>query len=208
MKAIPRSPILLIAMTCLASNVLAQRPQRSRTIPQSARKYYLDEARTRLEEVQDRLGQVVYKGFMSIGMISGRNGSAELNIVELRSANEPGRLTGLSILLSESSQPASEIQSFVDYDEIDSLIKGLDTVARVDDTITKMPNFSASYRTNDDFAITVFKQTRSGIAVRIENSALNGTGGIDRATIYITLDELNRWRGMLLEAKQRLDEMK
>jgi hypothetical protein len=106
------------------------------------------------------------------------------------------------------SQANGEIQSFIDYEEIDPLIKGLDAVARADDTITKMPNFSASYRTIDDFGIIVFRQTRSGIAVKLENSAMNGTGGIDRATIYITLDELNRLRGMILEAKQRLDELK
>ena len=71
-----------------------------------------------------------------------------------------------------------------------------------------MPNFSASYRIRDDFAIVVFKQTRSGIAVRLENSSIGGSGAIDRAAVFITLDELNRLRGMLVEAKQRLDEIK
>jgi hypothetical protein len=168
----------------------------------------LDEPRTRLEEFQDRLEQVIYKGFITIGAVNGRNGSAEVAAVELRSTAEPARATGLAIQLSVSSQANGEIQSFIDYEEIDPLIKGLDAVARADDTITKMPNFSASYRTIDDFGIIVFRQTRSGIAVKLENSAMNGTGGIDRATIYITLDELNRLRGMILEAKQRLDELK
>ncbi len=200
--------LTLLLSVPAAETALAQRSQRPGTIPQRVRKYHLDEPRTRLEEFQDRLEQVIYKGFITIGAVNGRNGSAEVAAVELRSTAEPTRATGLAIQLSALSQPNGEIQSFIDYEEIDPLIKGLDAVARADDTITKMPNFSASYRTIDDFGIIVFRQTRSGIAVKLENSAMNGTGGIDRATIYITLDELNRLRGMILEAKQRLDELK
>src|SRR6266498_1156448 len=193
--------LTLLLSVPAAETALAQRSQRPGTIPQRVRKYHLDEPRTRLEEFQDRLEQVIYKGFITIGAVNGRNGSAEVAAVELRSTAEPTRATGLAIQLSALSQPNGEIQSFIDYEEIDPLIKGLDAVARADDTITKMPNFSASYRTIDDFGIIVFRQTRSGIAVKLENSAMNGTGGIDRATIYITLDELNRLRGMILEAK-------
>jgi len=200
--------LIVLFFTLGSETALAQRSQRPRTIPQRTRRYYLDEPTTKLEEIQDRLEQAIYKGFLSIGTVSGRNGSAEVNAVELRSNTEAARATGIAIQLAESAQPATEIQSFIDYEEIDPLIRGLDLVARVDDTTTRMPNFSASYRTRDDFGIVVFKQTRSGIAVKLENSSLNGNGGIDRATIYITLDELNKLRGMILEAKQRIDQMK
>jgi hypothetical protein len=128
--------------------------------------------------------------------------------VELRSTADSNRAYGLLIEIRESSQSVTEIQSFIDYEEIDPLIAGLDAVYRANDTITKMPYFSASYRTRDDFGIVVFKQTRTGLAVRLESTTINGTGGIDRASILITLDELNRLRGIILEAKQRLDEMR
>jgi len=192
----------------MVETAVGQRPQRSRTVPQRARKYYLDEPRTDLEEFQTRVQEVVLKGFINVGAVNGRNGWVQVSAVELKSPAYSTRVTGLAIQLAESARPNSEIQSFIDYAEIDSLIKGLDAVAHADDTITKMPNFSASYRTADDFTLVVFKQTPSGTAVRLENSALNGTGGIDRATIFITLDELNRLRGIILEAKQRLDELK
>jgi hypothetical protein len=128
--------------------------------------------------------------------------------VELRSIADSNRASGLLIQITEASQSPTEIQSFIDYEEIDPLIAALDTVYRVNDTITKMPNFSASYRTRDDFGIVVFKQTRTGLAVRLESTTLSETGGIDRASILITLEELNRLRGIILEAKQRLDEMR
>jgi hypothetical protein len=203
-----RLVLLAVLLLPFADVVLAQQPPRSRTIPSRTRKYYLDEPRTRLEEYQDRLETVIIKGFMTIGTVSGRNGFADVTAVELKDTTDSTRVTGINIQLSEGGQPPIEIQSFIDYEEIDPLIKGLDSVARADDRITKMPNFSATYRTRDDFAIVVFKQTRTGIAVRLEGSAMNGTGGIDRATIFVTLDELNKLRGIILETKQRLDEMK
>jgi hypothetical protein len=146
---------------------------------------------------------------MEIGAIAGRNGTAEVLAVELKDANESTKATGISIQLTSSSgESQNEIQSFMDYEEIDLLIRGLDAVARTDDRVTKMPYFSATYRTRDDFGIVVFKQTRTGIAVRLEGSSLNGNGGIDRVTLFITLDDLQKLRGIILEAKQRLDEMK
>jgi hypothetical protein len=200
--------LLALVLFLFADIALAQQPARSRTIPRRTRKYYLDEPRTRLEEYQDRLETIIIKGFMGIGTVNGRNGSADISAVELKDTSDATRVTGIMIELSENGPEAVEIQSFIDYEEIDRLIRGLDAVARADDRITKMPNFSATYRTKDDFGIVVFKQTRSGIAVRLEGSAMNGTGGIDRATIFVTLDELNRLRGIILEAKERLDEMK
>ncbi len=207
-RSILVSFMTVMFFTLACETMFAQRPQRPRTIPQRTRKFYLDAPATKLEEIQDRLEQVIYKGFLSVGIVSGRNGSAEVNALELHINSEPARATGIAIQLADSTQGGIEIQSFIDYEEIDPLIRGLDLVARVDDTISRAPNFSASYRTRDDFGIVVFKQTRSGIAVKLENSSLNGSGGIDRATIYVTLDELNKLRGMILEAKQRLDEMK
>ena len=201
-----RLVLLALVLFPLADVALAQQPSRSRPIPKRTRKYYLDEPRTRLEEYEDRLETVIVKGFMGIGTVSGRNGSAEVSAVELKDTADSTRVSGVAIQLAAGGQ--QEIQSFVDYEEIDGLIRGLDAVARADDRITKMPSFSATYRTKDDFGIVVFKQTRSGLAVRLENSAMNGTGGIDRATVFITLDELNRLRGIILEAKQRLDEMR
>jgi hypothetical protein len=50
--------------------------------------------------------------------------------------------------------------------------------------------------------INVFRQSRSGVAASLSN------GICDKITVLLTLDELNKLRGMILEAKTRLDEIK
>jgi len=194
---------LLILTLTVCTPLVTLQAQRPQTIPRQMRKFYLEQPRTSLEEMDGRLGTVIVKGFMPIGTITGRGGSAEVSAVEIKSNQE--RVTGLTIQIQGSTP---EIQSFVDYDEIESLVNALEAALRASDTITKFPNFSVTYRTRDDFTIAVFRQTRSGVAAKIELSALNGTGGIDRVAIYVTLDELTKLRGIILEARQRLDEFK
>ena len=78
----------------------------------------------------------------------------------------------------------------------------MEAVARVNEGMTKLAGFEARYRTLGDLEINVFRQTRSGTAATL-------TSGIcDRVTGYMTLDELDKLRGHLMEAKARLDEIK
>jgi hypothetical protein len=72
----------------------------------------------------------------------------------------------------------------------------------VDETSTRLANFEAKYRTQGDLEIGVFRQTRSGTAVRIS------TGICDHATTAMTLDDLAKVRALIEEAKARLDELK
>ena len=68
-------------------------------------------------------------------------------------------------------------------------MKGLDAVAGVNESITKLASFEARYRTLGDLEINVFRQSRSGIAASV-------TAGIcDRVTALMTLDEClgERW---------------
>ena len=109
---------------------------------------------------------------------------------------------GLVIALRELGVEPRENRSFIDYEEIDRLIKGMEAASRVNETITKLAGFQARYRTLGDLEINVFRQTRSGTAVSLS------TGICDRVTGLLTLDDLDKLRGHIIEAKARLDEIK
>jgi len=72
----------------------------------------------------------------------------------------------------------------------------------VNETATKLTGFEARYRTLGDLEISVFRQSRSGTAAALS------TGICDRITVFLTLDELEKLKGIILEAKARLDEIK
>src|SRR5204862_4103529 len=94
-------------------------------------------------------------------------------------------------------------RSYIDYDEIDSVIKSWDQVARTDDTITKLNNFESRYRTKGDCEIVVFRQTPGGAVA----ASISG-GYCERARILLALDEIIKLRDIVAEAKQRRDELR
>src|SRR5258708_26824091 len=81
---------------------------------------------------------------------------------------------------------------YIDYEEIDSVISGLDAVAGVNETLTKLAGFEARYRTLGDLEIAVFRQTQRGMSARLS------TGVCNPAIEYVTLAELAQIKDMNL----------
>jgi len=201
----PTRLILLSALTLLCFvPALAQRPG-----PEFWRKVGCEpfEPRTKLETIDEARGAVIIKAFTQITTIE-VNG-VRIDAVDMRMLGNVNRAKGIAVVLREGegsrqeggSRPR-ENRAFVDYDEIDPLLNAIDAVARVDETMTRLPGFEARYKTHGDLEIGVFRQTRRGAA------ALMTTGICDRASQLLTLDELAKVKAMIQEAKMRLDELR
>ena len=160
------------------------------------------EPRTKLEAIESRYERVITKGFSQFATFMARGVEVRLDAIEMKDTADGTRAIGLVIALKEFGERPRENRSFIDYEEVDRLIKAMEAVARVNEGMTKLAGFEARYRTLGDLEINVFRQTRSGTAATL-------TSGIcDRVTGYMTLDELDKLRGHLMEAKARLDEIK
>lgn len=168
----------------------------------------LDAPITALGEFDSRMQTIIVRGSTYVQTLTARNGSARVDALELRDETSRSSTNGVVITLKEANrednnQPGFETRSYIDYEEIDRVIKAWDQVARTDDTITRLNNFESRYRTRDDFEIVVFRQTPGGTI------AASVSGGLcDRARIFLSLDELIKLRHMVAQAKQRLDELK
>lgn len=158
------------------------------------------EPRTKLEAFDERYGTVLLKGFTQINSIDVRG--VRVDAIELRDLARATRVTGIVIALSGSGEKPHENRAFVDYEEIDGLVAGIDSVSRVNETMTKLVGFEGKYRTLGDFEVGVFRQTRSGNAVSLS------TGVCDQVRLMMSLDDLTKVRAMVVEAKSKLDEAK
>ena len=187
-----------LTITLLCATVLAQRPGPQFRRPPSCEPL---EPRTRLEEFERRYATVLLKGFTQVGNLNARDGDVRVDAMEFRDASNGTRATGLVIALRENRERAQENRSFIDYAEINPLVKAIDSLAGANEAMTKLVSFEARYRTFGDLEISVFRQSRTGNAVSISS------GICDPVTLTLTLDELTRLRGMILEAKSRLDEI-
>ena len=188
---------LLLALFCGAA--FAQRPG-----PQFRRPLACEpvEPRTKLEAIEWQYERVLLKGFSQIATFMARDVEVRVDAVELKDTATATRAIGLVIALKETGENNRENRSYIDYDEIDRLLQGLTAIGRVNESVTKLAGFEGRYRTLGDLEIIVFRQSRSGTAASL-------TSGIcERVTALLTLDDLDRLKAHIVEAKTRLDEIK
>lgn len=193
--------LLLAAFMIAAFNAPVCTQERWQRLP-PPRDFQFYLPRNKLEEFEARQATLLIKGRTWVGTARAQVGSARVEATEIRDAGNSTRATGVTITIS-GGEPPNEVRCLIDYEEIDPLVKALDTVVKADETITKLAHFEVHYRTRGDFEIIVFKQmATTGVAAAVEG------GFFERTRLLLTLEELTRLRWMIAQAKDRLDEIK
>ena len=188
----------LVVVVCFGS-VCAQRHW-ERVPPPRDPQFYV--SRNQLEEFESRMETILVKGRAYVANLRAQNGTARVEATEIRDTNNSARAAGVVITIVADGGPPGDIRALIDYDEIDKLVKAFDTIAKSDDSITKLTHFEARYRTKGDFEIMVFKQVSGGVAAAVEG------GFFDRSRLWMTLDDFTKMRWMIVQAKEKLDEAK
>jgi hypothetical protein len=195
----PARVVLFLLLILSSGSVWAQRPGPEFRRPLACEPL---EPRTKLEAIETQYEKVLIKGFTQVAAFNARGGDVRVDAVELKEVGSPTRALGIVVAIREAGERPRDNRSFVDYEQIESLIKAIDSVARVSETVTKLTGFEARYRTTGDLELNVFRQSRSGTAASL-------TSGIcEKTSVLLTLDELERLKGILVEAKTRLDEIR
>jgi hypothetical protein len=192
--------LILAAMFIVAAAVPVLSQERWQRLP-PARDAQFYAPRNTLEEFESRTSTLLIKGRTWVATLRTGAGSARVEATDIRDTGNGMRASGVTITLF-TSNPAGEVRCLVDYDEIDPLVRAFDAMEKAGDSVTKLSNFEAHYRTRGDFEIIVFKQTTGGIAAAIEG------GFFERSRVLMTLEEFTRLRWMVVQAKERLDEIK
>jgi len=189
---------LMMAASCGA--VCAQRRWERLPAPRDPQFYV---PRNKLEDFDGRMETILIKGRSWVGTVRAQNGTARVEATEIRDTATSMRAAGVVVTVMADGGPAGEIRALIDYEEIDALVKAMDTALKAGEAVTKLTHFEVRYRTRADFEVMVFKQlSDNAIAAAIEG------GFFDRSRLYLTLEEMTRLRWMMVQAKERLDESK
>jgi hypothetical protein len=159
--------------------------------------------KTKLEEFSAKTGAVIVRGFEEIGTISGiYNTSIKVEAKEFVNVSTGKKEYGITIeVKKEDGSYDKESTSYIDYDEISSLISGIDYISKVNKSATKFSNFQADYNTKGDFKISTFS-TGNKIMVGIES------GRIGSVSAYYNLASLPQIRDIIEKAKNKIDTLK
>ena len=187
---------LLVCFTALLIIGATHAQQRATQTQQKS-----EEAQTRVEIFQAKTGVVLIKNYSEIGSISGLGGTITVTSYEFADAQTGRKEYGLGIEAKESGRLEREARSYVDYDEISSLIAGIDYISKVDGGQSKLKNFEAHYKTKGELDVTVFS-SRGHIEAAVS------VGRFGAVSVFLQLDSLQKFKQTIVEAKAALDAAK
>jgi hypothetical protein len=125
--------------------------------------------------------------------------------VETRESTDAGskaKQFGVYIQVREGARIERANASFVDLDEIESLIKGIEYISGLKSDVTKLTGFQAEYRTKGDLAVSTFSSGKGNI------SALIKSGRYGTVNAFITAADLTKFRELLRAAQTTLQSLK
>ncbi|MDT5270297.1 MAG: hypothetical protein QOH49_2483 [Acidobacteriota bacterium] len=188
---IPRALTALLFLLTAAAACTAQEAQPSSTP---------EEFETKLESLMSETGAVIVKGYTRVGSMSGSRGAAQVTAWEVINARTGRREQGVTIEIGDaaSNRPDVEERAYIDYDELDPLLKGIDYLLKLDDKATKLSRYEAQYQTRGGLVLVTFN-TPNGYAAAIS------TWGGWRPRFVLRQTGLAEFKNLLESAKDVLD---
>lgn len=161
------------------------------------------EPKTKLEAFQAKSGAVIVQGFSKVGSVQGRlSTSVAVECKEYTDASSNQKQYGITVTVKNNGRFEKESTSYVDYDEIDSLLKGIAYIGKIDKTATALAQFQADYKTKGDLTVSTYSDDNG----RIEAAVQSGQFGATLA--YFSLSDLDDFAKLLGKAKTILDGIK
>jgi hypothetical protein len=160
---------------------------------------------TRLETVLRLTGVVVVSSSQIVGTEQGNMFGSESNTLTLAVRTEtaiapgyPEKVYGLALQFRESRNWRSQI-TYVDYDELDGLIAGINKLLALQ---PDLPVVQARFTTRGGLIASTYSTEKREVLGWLE---INND---DTARIQTSLDTLRDFRALLVTAKQNLDQLK
>lgn len=159
-----------------------------------------EEPRTKLEAFTAKTGMVLIKGYSDVGSINGKyRETISVDAKDFMNPSNPkSHSTGITITVKEAGRLEREAVGFIDYDEIDSLVAGIDYISKATKNVTYLDGFEATYKTKGDLKIVVFSGSNNDISAAVE------INHISSVRAFIDLQDLARLRELIINAKAKL----
>jgi hypothetical protein len=155
---------------------------------------------TKLESFETNVGILVIKGTAEIGTVSGSGGDVIIKSREVSDAATGHKERGVALEIVEQGQLKDRL--LIDYDELDPLLKGVDTLSKIDASVTSLDSFDAAFTTRGGLRLAALGNRRTG-SFRFGLRDLRQ----NLPPIAFSREDMVRFTGLLTEAKKRLDSI-
>jgi hypothetical protein len=194
MSRITQAAFLLIIFSL---GVLSAQAQQQSTAPLSGP----FEPLTKLEALDTQTGAVIVKNYTYIGAVSGFGGISTVTSYEFVDVQAGRKDYGIGVETRETGRSEREARTYVDYDELDALIRALDYITKIERSAS-MENFEAQYRTRGELTVSTFIRPNGSLQAEI------AIGIFRRASITVSLGRMADFRKLIADAKATLDKIR
>lgn len=156
---------------------------------------------TRLEAMDSQIGTVVIKNSTYIGSVSGLGGIVIVTSYEFVDAQTGRKEYGIGVEVKENARSEREGSTYVDYDEIDALLRAIDYIIKIERSAT-LENFEAQYRTRGELSVSTFIRPNGTLQAAI------AIGFLRRAEVTISTGKFVDFRKLIADAKATIDKIK
>jgi hypothetical protein len=158
---------------------------------------------TELETFEAQTGKVIVKGAGQIGSLAVDPLNIMVTSKESVDATSGRRQYGMAVEVVANDQRVWK--KVVDYDEMDSLLNGLNYLAKIDYKVTSQPTFVASYVTRSGFRVGAFTSQRRGVIQYFLQD--HDTNSANSARILITPAQLTQFQSLVDQARSNLNSL-
>ena len=156
---------------------------------------------TRLEAFETNTDTVLIKATAPIGSVTGHSGTVSVRCREITDAGTGRRESGIIVDVAFGEQIVDSLM--VDYDELDTLLDGLEYLGKVDWTVTSLPSFDAVFTTKGGFRAAAFGSRRTGSIEFAVRSAR-----LPPRPLVLSRDQMGQLRSLVEQAKAKLDALR
>jgi hypothetical protein len=156
---------------------------------------------TKLEGFETNTDTVIIKATAPIGTVAAHGGAVAVRCRDITDAGTGRRESGILVDIGLGDQ--LDGTTLIDYDELDSLLDGLDYLGKLDWTVTSLPDFQAVYTTKGGFRADARGSRRTG---NIEFAVRSTRVNVPR--LSLSRDQLGQLRSLIDQAKAKLDSLR
>lgn len=168
----------------------------------NARDKIKSEPSTKLEKIQELKGSILIKGYTDIGFLYGKYGKKlTTTLFQFDDKKSNTQTFGLNVEVETSDKYNKTSSSYIDYNELSSLIKGLEYIEKITSNPTDLQHYEASYSTNGGLKIINFN-TADGALVVIQ------VGKYNEKAIYLKPANLKDFKATISKGLLKIRKLK
>jgi len=154
--------------------------------------------KSRLENFEATTGVVLIKGTDDMAAVPGKLGGVTVKCREARNAATNLREFGAIVIVTQAE--GLEDTTYVDYEEMDALLRGIDYISKVDWSVTSLGQFEAGYTTKAGLRVVTYSSRRSGT---IEAAVVSNR--LIKSRCPMTMAQLAQFRTAIDQTKERIE---